>query len=152
RRPPGPRRGRGGARGADRGAARGDRASVLRRAVGPRGRRGHGQAGGNGPRSPVPGDRRASAAPRDRWPGPDHRAGAGPTGPRARDAGAKSRLMDDEYVEVGAPGDMEVYRRLDAFADARLAPDPVAMRRIRARLIDAAAAQAEALGFDRAGA
>ena len=50
--------------------------------------------------------------------------------------------MDDEYMEA-RPGDMEAYRRLDAYADARLAPDPAAMRRIRAHVMAAAVAFAE---------
>ena len=50
--------------------------------------------------------------------------------------------MDDEYMEA-RPGDMEAYRRLDAYADARLAPDPAAMRRIRAHVMAAATAFAE---------
>ncbi len=53
--------------------------------------------------------------------------------------------MEDEYVEVATPGDMEVYRRLDAFADARLAPDPAAMRRIRAFVVAAASTRADEL-------
>jgi len=46
--------------------------------------------------------------------------------------------MDDEYMEVW-PGDVEAYRRLDAYAEMRLAPDPAAMRRIRAAVMAAAA-------------
>jgi hypothetical protein len=42
--------------------------------------------------------------------------------------------MDEEFVER-RPGDLEVYRRLDAFAQLRLAPDAAAMARIRLVLV-----------------
>jgi uncharacterized protein YciI len=43
-------------------------------------------------------------------------------------------MMDEEFVER-RPGDLEVYRRLDAFAQLRLAPDAAAMARIRSLLV-----------------
>lgn len=43
-------------------------------------------------------------------------------------------MMDEEFVER-RPGDLEVYRRLDAFAQLRLAPDAAAMARIRSVLV-----------------
>jgi hypothetical protein len=43
-------------------------------------------------------------------------------------------MMDEEFVER-RPGDLEVYRRLDAFAQLRLAPDAAAMARIRTVLV-----------------
>ena len=42
--------------------------------------------------------------------------------------------MDDEYVER-APGDMEAYRRIDAYAHVRLAPNAASMARIRSALV-----------------
>ena len=42
--------------------------------------------------------------------------------------------MDEEYVDR-RPGDLETYRRLDAFAQLRLAPDAAAMARIRSSLV-----------------
>jgi hypothetical protein len=42
--------------------------------------------------------------------------------------------MDEDFVER-RPGDMEMYRRLDAFAQVRLAPDAAAMARIRTALM-----------------
>jgi hypothetical protein len=43
--------------------------------------------------------------------------------------------MDEDFVER-RPGDLEMYRRLDAYAETRLAPDAAAMARIRAALKD----------------
>jgi uncharacterized membrane protein YgcG len=51
--------------------------------------------------------------------------------------------MDEDFVER-RPGDMEMYRRLDAFAQVRLAPDAAAMARIRAALMGQAIAMADA--------
>ena len=88
--------------------------ALLRRPVGPRSRRGDGQAGRNGPRAPVPGDRRVAA------PAPDRRARGGWWGRRpARTAGS---LMDDAMIDLMA-GDAELRRRLMAFAETRLTPD-----------------------------
>ena len=42
--------------------------------------------------------------------------------------------MDDEYVER-RPGDMEAYRRIDAYAHVRLVPDAAAMARIRSAVV-----------------
>jgi hypothetical protein len=42
--------------------------------------------------------------------------------------------MDDEYVER-APGDMEAYRRIDAYAHIRLSPNAASMARIRSALV-----------------
>jgi hypothetical protein len=51
--------------------------------------------------------------------------------------------MNEEYVER-RPGDLEMYRRLDAYAETRLAPDAAAMARIRAALMGHAVAMADA--------
>ena len=56
--PPGDRRDRGGPVDPDRGPARRHHTALLRRPVRPRGGRGDGQAGGNRPRTAVPGHRR----------------------------------------------------------------------------------------------
>ena len=52
-------------------------------------------------------------------------------------------MIDDEFIER-RPDDLEVYRRLDAFAQVRLAPDPAAMARIRSALMGQAVAFADA--------
>jgi len=51
--------------------------------------------------------------------------------------------MDEDFVER-RPGDIEMYRRLDAFAQMRLAPDAAAMARIRSALMGQALAMADA--------
>jgi hypothetical protein len=51
--------------------------------------------------------------------------------------------MDEDFVER-RPGDIEMYRRLDAFAQMRLAPDAAAMARIRSVLMGQALAMADA--------
>lgn len=51
--------------------------------------------------------------------------------------------MNEEFVDR-RPGDLEVYRRLDAFAQLRLAPDAVAMARMRSTLVAEAARLADA--------
>src|SRR5262245_43452211 len=51
--------------------------------------------------------------------------------------------MDEDFVER-RPGDIEMYRRLDAFAQVRLAPDAAAMARIRSALMGQALAMADA--------
>ena len=52
-------------------------------------------------------------------------------------------MMDEDFVER-RPADLEIYRRLDAFATARLAPDAAAMARIRTALMGQALAAADA--------
>jgi uncharacterized membrane protein YgcG len=52
-------------------------------------------------------------------------------------------MMDDDFVER-RPADLEIYRRLDAFAQVRLTPDAVAMARIRTALMGQAFALADA--------
>ena len=52
-------------------------------------------------------------------------------------------MMDEDFVER-RPADLEIYRRLDAFAQARLAPDAAAMARIRTALMGQALALADA--------
>jgi hypothetical protein len=52
-------------------------------------------------------------------------------------------MIDNEYIER-RPDDLEVYRRLDAFAQVRLAPDPAAMARIRSALMGQAVTMADA--------
>src|SRR5262245_23515131 len=52
-------------------------------------------------------------------------------------------MIDDEFIER-RPDDLEVYRRLDAFAQVRLAPDSAAMARIRSALMGQAVALADA--------
>ncbi len=49
--------------------------------------------------------------------------------------------MDDEYVER-QPGDMEAYRRIDAYAHVRLTPNAAAMARIRSTLVAEATVRA----------
>jgi hypothetical protein len=51
--------------------------------------------------------------------------------------------MDEDFVDR-QPGDVETYRRLDAFAQVRLAPDAAAMARIRTALMGQAVAMADA--------
>jgi len=51
--------------------------------------------------------------------------------------------MDEDFVER-RPADLEIYRRLDAFAQVRLAPDAPAMARIRTALMGQAFALAGA--------
>jgi len=51
-------------------------------------------------------------------------------------------MMDEDFVER-RPADLEVYRRLDAFAQVRLAPDSAAMARIRTALMGQALALAD---------
>ena len=51
--------------------------------------------------------------------------------------------MDEDFVER-RPADLEIYRRLDAFAQVRLAPDAAAMARIRTALMGQALALADA--------
>jgi len=51
--------------------------------------------------------------------------------------------MDEDFVER-RPGDLEMYRRLDAYAETRLAPNAAAMARIRAALMGQAVAMADA--------
>jgi hypothetical protein len=51
--------------------------------------------------------------------------------------------MDEDFVDR-RPGDIEMYRRLDAFAQVRLAPDAAAMARIRSALMGQALAMADA--------
>ena len=50
--------------------------------------------------------------------------------------------MDEEFVER-RPGDLETYRRLDAFAHVRLAPNAASMARIREALVAEATRRAE---------
>ena len=52
-------------------------------------------------------------------------------------------MMDEDFVER-RPADLEIYRRLDAFAQVRLAPDAAAMARIRTALMGQALALADA--------
>ena len=52
-------------------------------------------------------------------------------------------MMDEDFVER-RPADLEIYRRLDAFAQARLTPDATAMARIRTALMGQALALADA--------
>ena len=52
-------------------------------------------------------------------------------------------MMDEDFVER-RPADLEIYRRLDAFAQVRLAPDAAAMARIRTALMGQAFALADA--------
>jgi hypothetical protein len=52
-------------------------------------------------------------------------------------------MMNEEFVDR-RPGDLEVYRRLDAFAQLRLAPDAVVMARMRSTLVAEAARLADA--------
>ena len=52
-------------------------------------------------------------------------------------------MMDEDFVER-RPADLEIYRRLDAFATMRLAPDAAAMARIRTSLMGQALALADA--------
>ena len=51
--------------------------------------------------------------------------------------------MDEDFVER-RPADLEIYRRLDAFAQVRLTPDAAAMARIRTALMGQALALADA--------
>ena len=51
--------------------------------------------------------------------------------------------MDEDFVER-RPADLEIYRRLDAFAQVRLTPDATAMARIRTALMGQALALADA--------
>ena len=51
--------------------------------------------------------------------------------------------MNEDFVDR-RPGDVEMYRRLDAYAEARLAPDAAAMARIRSALMGRAVALADA--------
>jgi hypothetical protein len=51
--------------------------------------------------------------------------------------------MDEDFVDR-RPGDIEMYRRLDAFAQVRLAPDAAAMARLRSALMGQALAMADA--------
>ena len=51
--------------------------------------------------------------------------------------------MDEDFVER-RPADLEIYRRLDAFAQVRLVPDAAAMARIRTALMGQALALADA--------
>jgi hypothetical protein len=51
--------------------------------------------------------------------------------------------MDEDFVDR-RPGDIEMYRRLDAFAQMRLAPDAAAMARMRSALMGQALAMADA--------
>ena len=51
--------------------------------------------------------------------------------------------MDEDFVER-RPADLEIYRRLDAFAQVRLAPDAAAMARIRTALMGQSLALADA--------
>jgi hypothetical protein len=53
--------------------------------------------------------------------------------------------MDEEFVER-RPGDLETYRRLDAFAHVRLAPNAASMARIRTSLVAEATRRADMLG------
>ncbi len=56
--------------------------------------------------------------------------------------------MDEEFVER-RPGDLETYRRLDAFAHARLAPNATSMARIRTARVAEALQRVDARGtFD----
>jgi hypothetical protein len=50
-------------------------------------------------------------------------------------------MIDDEFIDR-RPDDLEVYRRLDAFAQVRLAPDGAAMARIRSVLMGQAVTMA----------
>ena len=52
-------------------------------------------------------------------------------------------MMDEDFVER-RPADLEIYRRLDAFAQVRLTPDAAAMARIRTALMGQALALADA--------
>jgi hypothetical protein len=52
-------------------------------------------------------------------------------------------MMDEDFVER-RPADLELYRRLDAFARVRLGPDAAAMARIRTALMGQAFALADA--------
>jgi len=52
-------------------------------------------------------------------------------------------MMDEDFVER-RPADLEIYRRLDAFAHVRLTPDATAMARIRTALMGQAFALADA--------
>ena len=51
--------------------------------------------------------------------------------------------MNEDFVDR-RPGDVEMYRRLDAYAEARLALDAAAMARIRGALMGRAVALADA--------
>lgn len=50
----------------------------------------------------------------------------------------------DEQMQQAQAGEMRVMQRLGAFADARLSPDPAAVRRMRARVLREARARFEA--------
>jgi hypothetical protein len=52
-------------------------------------------------------------------------------------------MMDEDFVER-RPADLEIYRRLDAFAQVRLTPDATSMARIRTALMGQALALADA--------
>ena len=52
-------------------------------------------------------------------------------------------MMNEDFVER-RPADLEIYRRLDAFAQVRLTPDATAMARIRTALMGQALALADA--------
>src|SRR4029077_2774735 len=98
----------------DRRPARRHRSPILRRPLRPRGGGRDGEAGGNDPRTAIPGDRRIAAPARHRGDGDGHGAS-----PRPRTA-AGDHLMFDDTMD---PRDLlELTRRLEAYADARLSP------------------------------
>src|SRR4029079_18055780 len=116
--------------------------AVPRRPVRPRGGRGDGQAGGNGPRIAVPGDRRDAASARGRGArdpqdGRLHRAPEG-------------QLMDDEMLELTSRSDAEVVRRIEAFGDLRLSPSLAARARMRSAIMDAAQERSTAMAAEAA--
>src|SRR6478735_1311837 len=140
--PPGDRSGQVRTRDSDRRPARRHLSPILRRPLRPRGGGGDGQAGGNDPRSAIPGDRRFAAPARHRGTGGGLR-----TVGRTR-AAAEDDLMFDDVMDPNDTGLLELTRCLEAYADARLSPTAVATINIRANVMNAAHRRAALIAAD----